>query len=317
VVLDPGAHDAGVEVVAELVTVLTDELSAEEGRHVGCLHGVDGGADDRLVERGEVSLPPKDDVGGVLDLHEAPVVAELQRLDDRAAEGGVVIKNAVELVDVEVIGEPLSCLEVLDVHEGVVDEAVGDAGLIEPACEHVVAVEVDLQAEGAPRGHADVAKAELRVDEVEVVVEATAGPELEERLVGVLVVPGPVRRAGLHRREDVDQARVVTATIEHLLDEALLADLGGRHELDLDAVLVGEPLGVLADLVAQRLGVPGVVEDADLVSAQPAGHAVGVAEVGEDPLDDDAIEAGDHASDLVLVPLYDAHAAALRGSADR
>jgi len=91
-----------------------------------------------------------------------------------------------------------------------------------------------------------------------------------------LVVPWLVARAGFHRRQDVNEAGVVTAPSEDLLDARLFAQAALAHELDLDAGLLGELLGVAPHLLAQRLGKTRVVEDADAVRVQVRGHAGGV-----------------------------------------
>lgn len=48
----------------------------------------------------------------------------------------------------------------------------GDAGLLELTGQPVAAVAVELETEGRPGGHPEIAQAELGVEEVEVVVEA-------------------------------------------------------------------------------------------------------------------------------------------------
>jgi len=131
----------------------------------------------------------------------------------------------------------------------------------------------------------------LLIDEVEVVVQALAAGRLEERLVGLLVVPRPVARTSLHRRQNVNKAGVVTAPGKDLLDPRFLAGAALAHELDLDASLGGELLGVGSHRVAQRLGKAWIVEDADVLCVQVRGHAAGVTEAGERSPDHDAVPA--------------------------
>lgn len=75
-------------------------------------------------------------------------------------------------------------------------------------------------------------------------MEAFAGVGSQISLAGLLVVPGLIGRTGLHHREDVDQAGMVTARFQDLGDSGLLADTGFGDELDLNAVFIGELLGV-------------------------------------------------------------------------
>jgi hypothetical protein len=88
---------------------------------------------------------------------------------------------------------------------------------------------------------------------------------------------------------------------EDLLDLVLLADVAVAEELDGKPVIRGKLLGVATDLVPDRLGELGVVEDADLVVDQVACGGVGMADVGEGPRDDHPIQAGQDTVDLLGV----------------
>ena len=84
--------------------------------------------------------------------------------------------------------------------------------------------------------------------------------------------PRFVRLAVLHR----------SPTGEHLGDDVLFADAPApAHELDLDALLPSDVLGVLTELVAQRLRPARIVKEADISRLQVGRHSVGVAEPGE------------------------------------
>ena len=303
VMADAGAFDTGAEVVAQFVLVVARELASEECRNVLGLDGVDGRARERLVEGSQVTLPLEEDVGGILDLHDAPVVLDAKSLDDRAVAVRKAVESAMQLGDGQIVGELLRSVEVGDAHEGVVEKLIVDALLGELSRQPVVAVEVDLQPEGAPGGDADVAEPELLVDEIEVVVQALARVGLQEGAMGVLVVPGLVRGAGLHGREDVHEAGVIAALGQHLLDAVLLSGCGAAHELDLHPVLLRDALRVVANLVTQRLGPARVVEDADVVRRQVARHAVGEAQAGQRSLHHDPIPAVKDPCDLVGVPI--------------
>ena len=66
--------DTGLEIVAELIGVGAGELSSEEGGDVFGFHRVDGAAHEGLIEGLKLGLAMKEDIGGELHLHEAPVV---------------------------------------------------------------------------------------------------------------------------------------------------------------------------------------------------------------------------------------------------
>ena len=73
-VLDPGALDPGVEVIADLLGIVGVQLAAQERRDLSGLHRVNRRANERLVDVSQVRLSPKNDVGGVLHLCQAPPV---------------------------------------------------------------------------------------------------------------------------------------------------------------------------------------------------------------------------------------------------
>src|ERR1051325_370855 len=131
-VTDAGALDAGVEVVADLAEVARVELLAQEGGDVLGADGVDGGADQVVVEGSQVLAALEDDVGGVLDLHDAPVVAG-RELGGRRAE---LVREAVELAmqgqRLQPVGDLLRSREVVDVDERVVEELVADVVPLQP-----------------------------------------------------------------------------------------------------------------------------------------------------------------------------------------
>jgi len=224
---DAGPFDAGGEVVADLPLVVGRELVAEERGDMLGLDHVHGGAHDGLVQGLEGRLTAEEHVGGVLDLHEAPVHAAAEAIEHRAEALCPGIEVGVQGCRLEAVGETLRLGRVSKIQKGVVGGLEGDPGLRQLPCQPAMAVEVDLQAKRRPGRHPQVAQPELRVDEVEVVVQALARGRLEEGLAARLVVPGAIGGTALHGREDVHQAGGVATLGENPLDAILLAE---RHE---------------------------------------------------------------------------------------
>lgn len=108
---------------------------------------------------------------------------------------------------------------------------------------------------------------------------------------GLLVVPRLVGGACLHRREDVNEARVTAALSENLLNPALLAHGCPADELDPDAGPLRQTFGVGPDLIAKWLGESRIVEDADMMTVQVGCHPLGMAQSRKRPLDNDAVVA--------------------------
>ncbi len=225
VMFDPGAVNPGVEVRADLALVERVQGPAEEGAHVLSFDRVDGGTYEGLVEGGERRPAAEDNVGGVLDLLEAPVVAAGEAVEHGAALARPGIEAAVEALHREGVGELLGAGKVGNVEEDIVRQRVGNVVPPEFAGQPRVAIAVELEPVGSPRGNPQMAEAQEGINEVEVVVEALAAVVAEIGAPGRLVVPGFERRTGFHRGEDRDQPRAGPTLGEHLFDPGLFAAL--------------------------------------------------------------------------------------------
>lgn len=67
--LEASSLDVGVEVIANFALVAGIKLSAEEHRDLIGLHGVHGGADQRVLVGGEISRLAEHDIGREFELH--------------------------------------------------------------------------------------------------------------------------------------------------------------------------------------------------------------------------------------------------------
>ena len=313
VVLDSSPFRPSAEVIADLTRVRLGQSATQEGRHLFAFDRVDRGPRQPLVERPEHVRLVEDQIGGVLDRHQAPVHARAELSDHRTISACQLIELAVQGRHGDRPGQRLGTLPVVDGDEGVVAPPVADAVAVQLVSQEVVAVEGELEPEWCPGRHTEVAQAEHRVDEVEVVVEALPVLGLEEGLAGRLVVPGLEGRTRLHGRDDVDQSGMSSPPVQDLLDAVLLADVMVAEELDGQPVLRGECLGVAADLIAERFGEPGVVEDADLVLEEVARGGLSMADVRERPRDDDPIEARQDPGNLLGMSFDEVHHGRLGG----
>ena len=109
-------------------------------------------------------------------------------LDDR-------IQAFVQTVGPDAIGQLLGNYGVLDANEGVIQQGIPDALLGKLARQFLMAVVVELQTERSPRGHAQITQAQLRQDEVKIVMQAFARGRLQ-RLERCSVETGTVRPPG-------------------------------------------------------------------------------------------------------------------------
>ncbi len=184
--------------------------------------------------------------------------------------------------------------------ECVFDLLVADALLFELAGQPVVAVEVELQAEGGPSGDAKIAEAEFFVDEINVIVQAPPGVVLEKVGVRLLVVPRFEGRASLHGGEDVYNAGMVATLGEDLLDALLLAEIPLlANELDFQPVGGSQCFDSVLDLVTHRCCPSFEVENADVVGEKPVRDRPWMANVGQGSLDDNTVETRHDSGDVV------------------
>lgn len=90
----------------------------------------------------------------------------------------------------------------------------------------------------------------------------------------------------------MDQPRLLAAFGDDRLDAFFFAEcLVTTDKLDLQSRLGSQPLGVLAQLVPQRLGPASIVEHTDAQVAEQAAHRLGVSDVGQRSGDDNPVEA--------------------------
>ncbi len=88
---------------------------------------------------------------------------------------------------------------------------------------------------------------------------------------------------------------------QDLLDAVFVADIALAEKLDLDSVVGRQPLGILAKLVAERLGEFRIVEDPNLALVQIRGHPSGIADLWQGAEQQDAVPTTQYSGDLVAV----------------
>jgi hypothetical protein len=251
-----------------------------------------------VVQGSEDRCALKDDIGCVLGLHDAPVIAA-ERLEGRAIPRHSRIHQRVKLGHHQAVREILRLLEVGDMGEGIVIQLERHSRPPELRGQPVVAVEVEKRPERTPGRNGQEAQTEYFVDEVEVVVEALATVPPKERVAGGLVVPRLVRRTRLHRREDMHQPRMISALGEDVSNAILFAE--GLHLPDVfdgHAFFGCHLLRVSTNRVAERLDELRVIEQADAAAVEHCRHRLRVTDARDRSLDHHAVEAGEHASDV-------------------
>jgi hypothetical protein len=96
--LDAGPRDARCELAADLLGELGSDLVAENGGDVFGFDGQDGLPGKLFIERFEDGWRAEHQIGGVLDLHETPVVGLSEDVEHRTALLGIVIEDTMQVV---------------------------------------------------------------------------------------------------------------------------------------------------------------------------------------------------------------------------
>ena len=102
----------------------------------------------------------------------------------------------MQLLHRPVVSDLLGAVEVLGLHQGVVEPGVNDLFSLQTAGQTVMSVEINLQPEGTPSGDADIAQSQLFIDEVKVIMQALAVVGAQRGLARNLVVPGAISEHG-------------------------------------------------------------------------------------------------------------------------
>ena len=176
----------------------------------------------------------KDQIGGIFQLHQAPVIGLSEHVEHRAALRRIAVEHGMQPVGRKPVGDFLGARPVGDAQEGVVGGGEIDALRLQPLRQPTVAVAVELQPERRPGRHAQIDQAEFGVHEVEIVVQTFAAVRTHEGFVRRLVMPGLIAVTGFHRRYHMHQAGMLAALFQHLGDDLLLADVTLGDMLDRD-----------------------------------------------------------------------------------
>jgi len=91
-------------------------------------------------------------------------------------------KNSLAFRSSVIIGHPQVLVPVVDMDKGIFLHFAADALIAEPGSQPVMAVHVELQPKRSPGRHAEIAQAEIGIDEVEIVEQALARIVLHKRL---------------------------------------------------------------------------------------------------------------------------------------
>ncbi|MBU2548469.1 MAG: hypothetical protein KKB20_08680 [Proteobacteria bacterium] len=211
--------------------------------------------------------------------------------NDRAKPVGELVQLVMKPLRMDLVGQHLSLIPIFDGDKGVVEHLEADIISPELGRQFSVAVVIELKAERRPGGHEQMAKAQVGIYEVKIVVQALGLPGLEKGLMGLLVMPGFVCRTRIHGRKYMNPARLIISLFYDRPDTLFFSEVLFADEFDLKVVFLGQPFGIGTDFCSQRFGPPGIVENSGPMGIQAGGHSSRVAGAGDRPGDNHLGEA--------------------------
>jgi hypothetical protein len=122
------------------------ETSAKKGSDIVGFDSMYGRSDQFLVDGSNIALTLENNVSGVFGLHNAPMVAILEILDDGTVETSIGIEYSVNAFDIDVISQFLRFVKAFDAHKTVVEHSRIDAFIGQLGSQFVMAVEIELEA---------------------------------------------------------------------------------------------------------------------------------------------------------------------------
>jgi hypothetical protein len=299
VMFNPSPFDSSMEIIPDLSLISPMKLPSQEGRYLLGFDGVDRGTDDCFIERTQIALVFEHHIRGKLDLHQGPMIPRGEMPDDGAEPFRHLIQSPMERFDLEAIGELLGLREILHLDEGILQKTIGKTFPAEKAGQVMMSVKIELQPEGSPGRHPQVAQPKIFKDEVEVVVDALGFRATEKGLARLLVMPGFERRAGLQGGEDMDQSGMIPTLGDDLLDASFLTEILLSDKFDLQTIVLSQALRLETDFLPQGFGKLGIIENANALRSQVTTHCIGITDIGKRPSDDYPIEAREDTPNLI------------------
>jgi len=300
---DTGSFHPGVEGIAHFILVAAVEFPAKEGGNILGFDRVNRGAHNFVIDRFKITLSLEDDIRGIFDLHQAPVIVVAKVPDDRAVLPDDFIELTMQSFYIDIVRQLLGLVKIVNVHKDIVEHFESQVLFAELQGQKVMPVTIELQPKRRPGWHTQITQTQGSVNEVEVVMKALAAIGFQKGSPGLLVMPGLVAVAGFHGREDMHQSGMRTPLLDNLVNAVFFSEILFADKLDFRAVLQSDTFGICANLLPQRFSPLGIVENTNLLLAQKQTHALGVTNTGYGSGQYDSVKTGKNPFDFGAVPL--------------
>lgn len=292
------AHNTCAEVIANFSLIITSEFFSKERSDVVSFNRMDGSSYEFFINISQVALLFEDDVRGVFGLHYTPVVIVFELPDDRTILIGGFIQNAMNLFNVNVVGEFLVLVKVSDFGKSIIKHCIIGGFPVEFVCQLIVAVEIKLQTKRSPGRHTQITQSQCRVNEIEVIMQALGVVVSEICFMRFFVVPRFISGAGLHHRENMYQSGMAASLVDNLLDSLFFSEiLLLADKINFQTIVFGDLFSILTNRLPQRHCPFGIVENANIMAAEITSHAVSITNAWDCACQNDTIKTGSDAFD--------------------
>ena len=290
--------DSSMEIIADLSLIGPMEFASQEGGDLSGFDTVDRRAGHGFIKWTQIPLAFENHIRGELDLHQGPMIPRREMPNDGTERFRCLIQSPVKKFYLEGIGEVLGFLELLHLDKRVLQKTVGEAFPLEKARQVMVTIKIELQPEGSPGRHPQIAQPQIFQNEVKIVVDAFGLRAPKKRLARLFIMPGFKRGTGLHGREDMDQSRMIPALGDDLLETFFFTEILLSDEFDLHPIVPGQLLRPQTDFVPHGFDELGIIENTNALGSQMATHGIGITDIGKCSGDDDPIKAREDSSNF-------------------
>jgi hypothetical protein len=298
------SFDSGMEIIADLPLIGPLELASQKGCDQLGFDTVDRRMGNGFIKRTQIALKSENHIRGKLDLHQTPMIPRWEMPKDWTEHFRGLIQSPVKKFHLQAIGEVLGFLEVLDFYKRIVQNPVGQAFALEEARQVMVTIEIELQPEGSPSRHPQIAQPQIFQNEIKIVVDAFGLRAPKKRLARLFIMPGFKRGTGLHGGEDMDQPRMIPALGDDLFHPFFLTEILLPDKLDLQSILPGQLLRPQTDFVSQGFDKLGIIENPNALGSQIATHGIGIADIGKGSSDYDSVKTRQNSTDFAGISFY-------------
>jgi len=297
----------GMEIIADLSLIGPLELASQEGSDPLRFDTVDRRTGHGFIEWTQIPLAFENHIRSELDLHQGPMISRREMPKDGTVRSCCLIQSPVKKFYLKAIGEVLSFLEVFRFNKRILQKIVGKTFPLEKACQVMVTIKIELQPEGSPGRHPQIAQSQIFQNEVKIVVDAFGLRAPKKRFARLFIVPGFKRGTGLHGREDMDQSRMIPALGDDLLKTFFFTEVLLSDEFNLHPMVPAQLLRPQTDFVPHGFDKLGIIENTNALSSQMATHSIGITDIGKCPGDDHPIKARENPSNLTGISFCQGH----------